>query len=81
MSVTAMKYAFAAIQDNGPEMTPSAALILVALAYRHNQETGRFHTSLSTLCDMTGLSERAARNALRHLEKLKLIDNERGLVE
>ena len=73
MSVRAINQAFAVIKVKGNEMTPSASLVLIALSHCHNQETGRCDPSLATLCDKTGLSERAVRLALRLLEKLRLL--------
>jgi len=55
------------------DITTSAKLVYVALANRHNQETGRCDPSLERICDDTGLSERAVRNGLRSLEGAKVL--------
>lgn len=55
------------------KMPAPARLVLLALADRHNQETGRCDPSIATICKDTQLSERAVRDGLRDLEKLKLI--------
>ncbi|MFN3825982.1 MAG: helix-turn-helix domain-containing protein [Pseudorhodobacter sp.] len=73
MSVRAINQAFAVIQVKGEKLTPSASLVLIALSHSHNQETGRCDPSLATLCDKTGLSERAVRSGLRLLEGLGLV--------
>lgn len=73
MSVRAINLAFASIQAKGDQMTPSASLVLITLSHCHNQETGRCDPSLATLCDKTGLSERAVRSAIRMLEGLRLV--------
>lgn len=71
MSYTASREAWKAVR--GSKILPSARLVLLALADRHNQETGRCDPSLSRICEDTGLSERTVRSALRQLEKAKLI--------
>lgn len=54
-------------------MSAPARLVLLALANRHNQETGRCDPSISTISRDIQLSERSVRNGLRELEKLGLI--------
>lgn len=71
MSFTAIRSALENIKD--AKITPSAKLVLICLANRHNQETGRCDPSLDRISDDTGLSERAVRNALRELEKNRLV--------
>ena len=71
MSMTAIRAAWLHIKKI-PMSLPSR-LVLLALADRHNQETGRCDPSLSKIgCD-TQLSERAIRSALRELEAIKVI--------
>lgn len=71
MSIRALHHAFGHISN--VKMSLPARLVLLALANRHNQETGRCDPSISTLCDDTQVAERTVRKALRELEKLKLI--------
>lgn len=71
MSLTALRAAFGHVASN--EMTPSASLVLLCLANRHNQETGRCDPALSTIAKDAGLNERSVRRALRELENLKLV--------
>lgn len=73
MSIRAINQAFAIIQAKGAKLTPSASLVLIALSHSHNQETGRCDPSLATVCDKTGLSERAVRGGIRLLEALDLV--------
>jgi len=71
MSLTALKSAFQHISD--VPLTPCAKLVLLCLANRHNQETGRCDPSIERMmCDLK-ISERAVRSALRELEAAKLI--------
>lgn len=71
MSIRALHHAFQHIAST--DMGLPARLVLLALANRHNQETGRCDPSIATICHDTKLSERAVRAALRELEELKLI--------
>ena len=71
MSSRALHQAF--IHIGTVKMSLPARLVLLALANRHNQETGRCDPSIATVCHDTQLSERAVRAALRELEGLKLI--------
>lgn len=71
MSLTALRAAFRHV-ENIPMSAP-ARLVLLSLANRHNQETGRCDPSVAKICKDTQLSERAVRKALRELEALRLI--------
>jgi len=71
MSITATNGAWAHIEQR--DMTPASALVLLALARRHNQETGRCDPSLLRLSRDTGLGERTVRGAIRQLEALGVI--------
>jgi len=71
MSFTAIRAAFIHIETT--EMGIPSKIVLLTLANHHNQETGRCDPSISRLSKMSGISERAVRNALRELEALKLI--------
>lgn len=71
MSTRAFQHACAHIAT--VPMSLPARLVLVMLANRHNQETGRCDPSNARLCDDTQLSERGVRKALRELEVLGLI--------
>lgn len=71
MSRAALNTAFEGIRER--KLTAAASLVLLVLANRHNQETGRCDPSLAMIAEDAGLSERAVRNGLRQLEKEKLI--------
>ena len=71
MSFTALRAAFNHIMVT--PMSAPARLVLLALANRHNQETGRCDPSNATIAKDTQLSERAVRQGTRELELLKLI--------
>lgn len=71
MSHTALRTAFKAVES--VTMSAPARLVLLALANRHNQETGRCDPSVARICSDVQLSERAVRAALRELEALKVI--------
>lgn len=71
MSAAATRSAWGHIRSN--LLSIPARLVLLALADRHNQETGRCDPSVARICDDTCLSERAVRLALRDLEKNKII--------
>lgn len=71
MSLRAVIWAYEAVET--ADISPTAASVLVALSFFHNQETGRCDPSLSRICKRTKFSERAVRNALRDLEEAKLI--------
>lgn len=71
MSMTATRAAWAHIRTF--KLSVPARLVLLALADRHNQETGRCDPSLATISGDTQLSERAVRLGLRELEREKLI--------
>lgn len=71
MSFRAIKGAFASIRER--KMSAPARLVLLALANRHNQETGRCDPAIACICADVQLSERSVRSALRELEKLRII--------
>jgi len=71
MSFTALQNAFKNIASN--DVSAKAALVLLVLSNRHNQETGRCDPSITTIASDAKMSERSVRYALRELEKLKLI--------
>ncbi|OWJ71395.1 hypothetical protein CDV50_10340 [Haematobacter massiliensis] len=54
-------------------MSAPGRLVLLVLANRHNQETGRCDPSLAMIQKDTQLCERSVRSALRELEGLSLI--------
>jgi DNA-binding transcriptional ArsR family regulator len=57
----------------GKDISIPARLVLLALADRHNQETGRCDPSIARIVCDTRLSERAVRTALRELEAAKAV--------
>ena len=71
MSMTALRAAWAHIRN--VEMSLPARLVLLALADKHNQETGRCDPSLARMEADTKIGERTIRKALRELESLKVI--------
>jgi DNA-binding MarR family transcriptional regulator len=71
MSMTALRVAFSQIGE--AKIGLPARLVLLCLANRHNQETGRCDPSIATICKDTGLSERSVRQGLRQLEAEGLI--------
>lgn len=71
MSVRASRAAWSHIAAN--KISIPARLVILALANRHNQETGRCDPSVARICLDTKLSERAVRLALRELEKCRAI--------
>ena len=71
MSMTALRVAFQHVRTKN--LSPSATIVLLCLANRHNQETGRCDPSISRLTEDSGLSRRSVQNGLRELEKLKVI--------
>lgn len=71
MSFTAISTALRVISEK--KLTNSAKLVLIALASRHNQETGRCDPSLERMGKDMGISKRAVRDGLRELEENGLI--------
>ena len=71
MSIRAVSWAYEMIEKSA--ISPTAAAILVALAYFHNQDTGRCDPSIAKISARTKFSERAVRGALRDLEAARLI--------
>lgn len=71
MSIRAIRHAFDGIKS--VPMSAPARLVLLALANRHNQETGRCDPSLTTIAEDVQLSERSVRYGLRELERLGLV--------
>ena len=71
MSIRALHAAFLHLECK--PMSMPARLVLLVLANRHNQETGRCDPSVARICEDAQLSERAVRKSLRELEQLKLI--------
>lgn len=55
------------------DLTPTAKLVLYALAHRHNQETGRCDPSVVTIARDIGVSERSVQYAIRQLCDAKAI--------
>lgn len=71
MSMAATRAAWLHIREK--DISIPARLVLLAIADRHNQETGRCDPSVARIVSDTRLSERAVRSALRELEKVKAI--------
>jgi AraC-like DNA-binding protein len=66
MSMTAFRSAMQIIATI--DVTPCAKLVLIALANRHNQETGRCDPSIERIASDLGISARSVQNGLRELE-------------
>ena len=71
MSIRAMNWAYEQIEAT--DLTAKAAQVFAALAWFHNQDTGRCDPSVAKLVARTKLSERGVRLALRELEEKKLL--------
>lgn len=71
MSWAALDYALQAFKSI--PMTHSAKFVLLALANRHNQETGRCDPSVERIADDMQISHRSVKYGLRELETLKVI--------
>lgn len=71
MSLTAIRAAMRLIPEI--DVTPCAKLVLLALANRHNQETGRCDPSIETIAKDVAVSPRSVQNGLRELEAVKAI--------
>lgn len=71
MGFTAIRAAMRKITEI--DVTPCAKLVLLALANRHNQETGRCDPSIQTIASDIGISARSVQNGLRELELAKVI--------
>jgi len=71
MSATATFWAWKHIGEK--DLSMPASLVLLALAHRHNQETGRCDPSVTKVAQDLNISERSVRYALRELEAEKLI--------
>lgn len=69
--MTALRHAFSHVENI--KMSAPARLVLLTLANRHNQETGRCDPSVARICKDCQIAERTVRTALRELEKLGLI--------
>lgn len=66
MSMVALRTAFARIERG--DLKPACALVLLCLANRHNQETGRCDPSVSRIAKDTGLTRKTVQTSLRALE-------------
>lgn len=71
MSLVAIRSAFNIIKS--ADVSASAKLVLLCLANRHNQETGRCDPSITTISNDAGICERSVRKGLRELEGIKAI--------
>lgn len=71
MSIRAIKWAMAAAQT--VDITPVQRCALFVLAYHHSDRTGQCNPSMLTIGNECGVSDRAAREAIRALEHVGLI--------
>lgn len=80
MSIRAIRWAMSL---GHVDITPVQRNVLFALCYHHNDKTGLCCPAMLTLGDDLGISDRAAREAMRGLEHVGLVrsfkrTNERG---
>lgn len=71
MSITATNRAWEMVETM--EMSIPARLVLLALAHRHNQETGRCDPGKGRISKDTGLSMTAVKTALNELQSVGAI--------
>lgn len=71
MSRIARDWALAAMRRR--DLPPSAKLVLVCLADRHNQETGNCSPAIRRIATDAGISESSVKAALRQLKNARLI--------
>ena len=73
MSVQAWRAAHAHIDQRAGRLSPHAIAVLLALAWCHNQATGRCDPGRDHLVSKTGLSEASVRRGLRELAAAAII--------
>lgn len=71
MSIRAIKWAMTAAQT--VDITPVQRCALFVLAYHHNDKSGQCNPAMLTIGNECGVSDRAAREAIRALEHVGLI--------
>lgn len=71
MSMKAVRWAFRMIAEH--KLPAPVRLVLLSLAYRHHDETGACFPTYKTIAADTGMSERAAIDAMKALAATKLI--------
>lgn len=71
MSMTALRAAMGIVE--AIDLTPCAKLVLLCLANRHNQETGRCDPSVERIASDLRISPRSVQNGLRELSEKKAI--------
>ena len=59
------------------ELTPTEKLVLLALANRHNKDTGKCYPSMTRMAADTGMCRRSVMRAIGKLEKSGLITTQR----
>lgn len=79
MSIRAIKWAVAAAQT--VDITPLQRCVLFVLAYHHNDKSGQCNPSMLTLGNECGVSDRAARMAVRGLEHVGLVKSKKQTCE
>lgn len=79
MSIRAIKWAVTAAQT--VDITPLQRCVLFMLAYHHNDKTGQCNPSMLTLGNECGVSDRAARMAVRGLEHVGLVKSKKQTCE
>lgn len=67
----AVRWAFRMIAEH--KLPAPVRLVLLSLAYRHHDETGACYPTYKTIAADTGMSERAAIDAMKALAATKLI--------
>ena len=76
MSTRGLIWVTQEVKRLGPGVSSAAKLVLLALANRHNWETGRCDPSVQTIADDLGLDDRTVRRGLRQLEEAGSIRTE-----
>ena len=71
MSIRAIKWAIAVGQT--VDLTPLQRCVLFVLSYHHNDKTGQCNPSMVTIGNECGVTDRAARLAIRGLEHVGLV--------
>ncbi|OWY18250.1 hypothetical protein B6V73_00065 [Thioclava sp. JM3] len=74
MSIKAMNWAMAL---RGVEMSPVQRLVLYVLCFHHNGKTGQCNPAMKRIGDEAGVTDRAAREAMRGLEHIGLVRSEK----
>jgi hypothetical protein len=81
LSINATKWAWLIIRTHDKKPSATARSVFLALAERHNQNTGLCFPSVALIAKDTGLAERTVQKSIRELENLKLLKTRRRKVK